>query len=496
MKLDELKNKKILILGLGREGIDSFKFLRKLFPKKVLGLADQSKIKKQTLPTGRQETKNKKMIKKDRKVKLYFGENYLKAIKKYDVIVKSPGISFEVIKPFLKQGKEIKITSQTEIFFSNCPGKIVGITGTKGKSTTASLIYKILKDNGIKAHLVGNIGKPVLSYLPSTKNLALGLSLAKTNDVFVYELSCHQLFKLRKPASSADRPASSADRPASSADRPACRQAGVPYIAVFLNIYPEHLDYYKNFEEYISAKANIARWQTKNDYLIFNSKDKIVKEIAEKSKAKKIPINIKKYKFITDMQNEISLKGKFNLQNIAAAAAVGKIFEIPDKKIIKAIKSFKPLAHRLEFVGEFQKIKFYNDSLSTIPQAAIAAIETLENNVRTLITGGFDRGLDFSDLAEKILKSKIKTLILFPTTGEKIQQEVISLAKKKKIKPPKCFFVNEMKEAIKLSFENTKKNGICLLSPASPSFGIFKNYEERGNLFKKYIKRFKATDNL
>jgi UDP-N-acetylmuramoylalanine--D-glutamate ligase len=450
MKLDELKNKKILILGFGREGIDSYKFLRKLFPKKVLGLADRVENKKQ-------KTKNKKMIEKDKKVKCYFGKNYLKSIKKYDVVVKSPGISWEMIKPFLKSGKEIKITSQAEIFFSNCPGRIIGVTGTKGKSTTAALIYEILKQENIKVRLVGNIGKPVLSYL----------SLAKPNDVFVYELSCHQLFKLKKS----------------------------PHIAVLLNIYPEHLDYYKNFKEYISAKANIARWQKKNDYLIFNLQNKIVKEIAKKSKAKKISINIQKHKFITDMQNEISLKGKFNLQNISAAVEVGKIFEISEKKIIKAIKNFKLLPHRLEFVGKFQKIKFYNDSLSTIPEAAIVAIEALENNVQTLIAGGFDRGLDFSDLAEKILKSKIKTLILFPTTGEKIQREIISLAKKKKVKPPKCFFVQDMKEAIKLSFENTKKNGVCLLSPASPSFGIFKDYEERGNLFKKYVKN-KAIDKL
>ena len=487
MKLNELKNKKILILGLGREGIDTFKFLRKLFPKKVLGLADQTENKKQ-------KTKNKKMIEKDKKVKLHLGKKYLESMKKYDVVIKSPGISWKTIRPFLKSEKilkqvqndkkkilkqpKIKITSQTEIFFSNCPGKIVGVTGTKGKSTTAALIYEILKQGNIKTHLVGNIGKPVLSYLPSAKNLMLGKPSARSDDVFVYELSCHQLFKLKKS----------------------------PHIAVFLNIYPEHLDYYKNFKEYISAKANITRWQTKNDYLIFNSQNKIVKEIARKSKAKKIPIktdlttglprSFQSLAMTEKFQNEILLKGKFNLQNISAAVAVGKIFKIPDEKIIKAIKNFKPLPHRLEFVGEFQKIKFYNDSLSTIPEAAIVAIEALENNVQTLIAGGFDRGLNFSDLAEKILKSKIKTLILFPATGEKIQQAVFFLAKKKKIKLPKCFFVNEMKQAIKLSFENTKKNGICLLSSASPSFGIFKDYKERGNLFKKYVKKFKTTDKL
>jgi UDP-N-acetylmuramoylalanine-D-glutamate ligase len=417
--LEELKNKRVLILGFGKEGMDNFRFLRKLFPKKVLGIADKdSKLKNQ----------NSKL----KKVRWHLGENYLKSLKKYDVIIKSPGIPPKVIAPFVT--KRQKITSQTEIFFENCPGKIIGITGTKGKSTTASLIYQILKRGRVKAHLVGNIGKPVLSSL-------LG---AREKDVFVYELSSHQLYNLKKS----------------------------PQIAVFLNIYPEHLDYYKNFKEYVTAKANIARYQTKNDFLIFNSGDKIVSKVAKKSRAKKIPI-----------------KGKYHSLNRAAAKAVGKIFKISDKIISKAIKEFKPLPHRLELVGTFRGITFYNDALSTIPETAILAMETLGKRVQTIFLGGYDRKIDFKNLARSILKKRnIKNLILFPTTGEKIWKDILKSARGRGV--PKHFFADNMKEAVRLAYRYTEKGKICLLSTASTSFSIFKNYKEKGNLFKKYVKKY------
>jgi UDP-N-acetylmuramoyl-L-alanine---L-glutamate ligase len=402
MVLSELKNKKILILGFGREGQDTFKFFQKLFPRKKIDIADQK-----------------------------FDKNYLKKIKDYDIIIKSPGIPFKVLRrPVLR-----KITTQTEIFFENCPGIIIGVNGTKGKSTTSYWIYQALKAGGVKAHLVGNIGKPVLT----------SLLKAKKDDVFVYELSSHQLFNLKKS----------------------------PHIAVLLNIYPEHLDYYKNFKEYWQAKANITKYQTKKDYLIYSSENLIVREIAKNSTLRRGSGQGPK---------KIPIKGKYYELNRAAVRAVAKILKVP------MLKKFRFLPHRLEFVGKFRGIKFYNDSLSTIPETVIEALDFLGDKVETLIAGGFDRGLDFQELAERILKSKIKTLILFPATGRRIWRALFDLRNQTNLRR---YFVKGMEEAVRLAYKYTGKGKICLMSPASPSFGIFKDYAERGTLFKKFVKMLK-----
>jgi len=435
MKIKELRNKKVLILGIGREGADSFVFLRKMFPKQVLFVAD-----KKNFDDLNNETQK---LLKDKKVGLFLGDDYLDHIKGFDVIIKSPGISLNTIKKYLS--KKTKITSQTELFFDNCPGKIIGITGTKGKSTTSSLVYSVLKEAGIKSFLVGNIETPSLSFLLK----------AKKEDIFVYELSSHQLQFLEKS----------------------------PHIGLFLNIYPEHLDYYKNFKEYFLSKANIAKYQKKDDYFIFNSKIKEIKKLAESVKSKKIEINADDFaRFLKENQEFLEIT---HLDNLIAALNVFKILGIKEEKIIKAFKKFKRPAHRLEFIGEYKGIRFYDDSISTIDEAAIFALDSLGNDVETIILGGHDRGIEHSKLAERLIKSRVKTVILFSPSGERILKEIEK--KKGKIKH---VFVKNMEEAVLKAYSKTSIGSICLLSPASPSFGIFIDYKDRGDQFKKFVIKY------
>jgi len=418
-----LKEKRVLILGLGREGESSFRFLRKYFPKKLVGLADAAELKNLSVSL-------QKLIRKDKNINLHFGKNYLKALKNYDIVIKSPGIPLKAVTPFAP--KKCVITSQTEIFLERYKKQTIGITGTKGKGTTAGLICQILKNAGLKAKLIGNIVKPALDYFRKIP--------ASQNKWFVFEMSSHQLAGLRIS----------------------------PHIAVFVNIYPDHLDYFKNFQEYLKAKANITKWQDSQNYFIFNSDFPELKKLAEKTKAKTIAFGKCK---------------NFNC-NILAAKKIASLFRISPEEIAKASNKFKNAEHRLEFVGKFKGINFYNDSASTIPESTLAAIDYLKN-VQTIILGGSKKGSDFKTLARKIIEKKIKTIILFPEEGKKIWQEII---KQKKEGLPKCFFVNNMKKAVELCFEHTPKETICLLSPACASFTTFKNYQDRGRQFKKYIK--------
>jgi len=473
MLIKKLQSKKIVILGFGKEGIDTYLALRKLFPGKVLAIADKKTI-------GEFDKKTQSIFKKDKKLKLYLGNNYLakvgpirngvsNGVKDYDLIIKTPGISPRALGGFGTKSPSA-LTSQTEIFFDNFPGLIIGITGTKGKGTTSSLIYEILKKAGLPVYLGGNIGSPVFQQLlalrlaPTFAPTNVGASAGKQgeNFIFIYELSSHQLQGLKKS----------------------------PHIAVFLNIMPDHLDYYCNFQEYQKAKANITLHQTKNDFLIYNSSDQKVKAIALKSKAQKIPFNLnKKISLLKIIKpKDISLKGDFNLLNIMAAVETAKIFQIKPSIIKQAVKEFKGLLHRLEFAGKHRGIEFYNNSMATIPETTILDLKTFNGKAISLIVGGSDKGSDYTNLAKEILKTSVKNLVVLGQgTGEKI----LDLIQKTKVaRLPREFRVKSMREAVKVCYEKTPKNGVCLLSPGSASFNIFKDYQDRGDQFKKAVRSF------
>ncbi len=397
MKLNELKEKNILILGYGKEGKDTYLALKTLFPKKKITIADRNKVVQ----------KGSKII---------YGKDYLKILDQYDVIIKTPGI------PIKKLKTKSVITTQTQIFFDNFKGLIIGVTGTKGKGTVSSLIYNILKEANIRVSLVGNIGTPVFKKLLKSNE----------NDIFVYELSSHQLQSLKKS----------------------------PQIAIFLNLFPDHLDYYKDIKEYQKAKENIFKYQTKNDFLITNLK--------VNSKSTIIPI---KGKLVTQKS---SLRGEFNQFNILAAQKTVELLKIKESVIKKGIENFKGLPHRLEYIGKHAGIDFYNDSMSTIPEVSLAAILSVKPD--TVIVGGSDKGSNYNQLNKEIKKIK-NIIILGEGTGDKITKGIKNKTK-----------VYSMKEAVKQAYKN--KGKVCLLSPGSASFNMFSDYKERGNLFKKWVKYY------
>lgn len=449
----------IFILGLGREGMSTYAFLRHQFPDKRLGLADQ-----RALP--QLERTTQQAIESDNNVQLYLGDDYLKCISEYEIILKSPGILPALPELVNARTQGALITSNTQLFFEWCPGVTVAVTGTKGKSTTTSLIYEVLLAGGVDARLIGNIGIPPLSALDG----------ATSSTVFVAELSSYQLTDINKS----------------------------PHIAVIQNIVPEHTDYHGSFDAYVAAKQTIVRYQTENDYTVFNASYQIPTEIANGSIAQKIPFGIvadvgcfleaDTLVFHSERGREqiipihaIPLKGSFNLQNVMPSIIIGKHFSIPNHTIAAAIKDFKSLEHRLEPVGSYGGVCFYNDSLSTIPEATIAAIHAFPNQRVILLAGGFDRGQIFNDLADAVLQCDVKAVILFPTTGEPLWDEILRQAKGHT--PPEHAFVTDMNDAVKIAYEWATEGDVVLLSPAAASFGRFTDYKDRGEQFKAAVKQ-------
>lgn len=424
-----IKDKSVLILGFGREGQSTYNYIRKHLPEKELTIADKNK------PTVN-----------DSKVSVIFGDDYLKSLGDFDIVFKSPGIAFldDVSYP-----DTTEITCQTDMFLRFCKPTVVGITGSKGKTTTSTLIYEMLKHGGVKTCLIGNIGVPVFEMADEDEDL-----------VAVIEMSSHQLEFT----------------------------TASPHVAVLVNIYEEHLDHYKTgFKGYVEAKLNIATHQKADDYLIYNPEQELegIVDWEKVIKGNRKPVTFtyaKNDAFVNELwQSTNHLKGEHNRQDIAYALTVARIFGVGDDAVREAIKNFGGIEHRMEYVGVINDITWYNDSIATIPTAVMGAVKAL-GNVDTLLFGGLDRGIDYSDFIEYLSECDVKNLVGLPETGHKI----IDILKEKGV--DKNFVcARDMEDAVKKCAEITEKGKSCLFSPAAASYNYYKNFEEKGRHYKAVI---------
>jgi UDP-N-acetylmuramoylalanine--D-glutamate ligase len=401
----------------------------------------------------------KENIKLPKNYQKKLGKTYLDNLDEFDLIVRSPSIHPKNIVKSNDAKILEKVTTTTNIFFEVCPTKnIIGVTGTKGKGTTSTLISKMLEKAGYRVHLGGNIGLDPLQLLKEN---------IKAQDWVVLELANFQLIDLKLS----------------------------PRIAICLTFTPEHLDWHTNTNEYLQAKKQLFRWQKKDEIAIYYSANNYSTQIASASNGKQIPY-LKKPGAIVEndlvkidgkiicQRNEIKLIGDHNLQNICAA--VTAVWQITQdiKSIKSAIETFSGLPHRIEFVKEINNIRFYNDSFATAQGATIAAINAIKEN-KVLILGGYDRGMDLNEIIAEIRlhKNDISNFVLIGSTTNLLKKELsdngfsnFTVVKSK-----------EMKDIVKTAYSLAKPGEAVIFSPAFASFDMFKDFEDRGNQFKNQV---------
>lgn len=444
---EELGEKKIAILGFGREGKSTFSLFRNLFPALKLVVADKNPESLRPLET-------------EPGVERISGDDYLEKLPSVDVLIKSPGIPMKSME-FL--GDSVKISSQTDLFLQAYADQIIGITGTKGKSTTSSLLFQVLKSWDENTIFVGNIGVPPFDMVNHINDATR----------IVCEFSSHQLEIIRKS----------------------------PHIAILLNIFQEHLDHYHSYEDYQRAKFNIARFQKVHDYFIYCADNETTKSglVQYSFPGSTIPFSLHGlsssgvyfeknrivyqssdfHEILMDTDMPRLLQGRHNLYNIMAVLAACRILKIPTEHVSPEISKFKPLEHRLEYVGRFGGIDFYNDSISTIPESTIEAIKSIEQ-INTLILGGYDRGIEYGNLAKFVAGTAIENILLLGEAGKRMEVLLKYHCYGKNI-----MHVNSFDELKPLICRFTRPGTVCLLSPAASSYDMFVNFEERGRRFKQ-----------
>lgn len=451
------KEKKVAILGWGINGLDVYKYLSKQGAEMVV--------------YGLRERERRNFVGIDDGVKVFFGENYLKGgLRGYDYIFRAPGVYRFIPELIEAEKRGALVTSATKLFFDLCPAKIIGITGTKGKGTTSTLVYQILKENGLDAYLAGNIGSPILELLPKLN----------AKSWVVLELSSFQLIDVQKSS----------------------------HIAVILNITEDHLDWHKDRNEYIKSKIKMAEYQSKKDYAVLNYDYRESKNFSKKTKAKvkyfsterkvngsyiddgEIILMINGKRFVVGKTKDLLLRGEHNWENVCAAVVTSSLAGASLNTIKKTIFSFTGLEHRLELVDEFEGIKFYNDSFSTNPQTTIAAVKSFTEPI-TLILGGSDKGLNYDQMGFEIAKSdNIENVFIIGQIADVIENSIQKSGYKRN-----CEKLKEvsMKGLLSRCIAHTPRGGVVLLSPATASFDMFKDYKDRGDQFKEAVLALKKT---
>ena len=438
-----IKGKRILLLGYGREGQSTWNVLRRLGTYEALDIAD---------------LKAPAAVPEDGTV-WHTGPDYQKCMDDYDVVFKSPGIVLE--RP--ENEYRCSILSQTEVFFQCFRDQIIGITGTKGKSTVTTLLYHLLKQAGMDAFLVGNIGIPALDHMEEVK----------PDTRIVFELSCHQLEYMTVS----------------------------PHIGILVNIHEEHLDHYGTMEKYVEAKHHIFKNQRPDDILICNVQclpeegtcpsgliragmDGSGKEldVVQEQDGTWVHFRGKSFCIPTD---EIKLLGQHNYFDIGVAYGVCSILGMDDQVFARGLKTYEPLPHRLQYIGEREGVKYYDDSISTICDTTIQALKTLKDT-DTVLIGGMDRGIDYRELIEYLSDCPVPHIILMEATGKRIYQEIHKYYPEFKNRA-RLILAEHLEDGVKRARQITRPGTSCVLSPAAASYGIFRNFEERGETFSRLV---------
>ena len=447
----ELKTKKIAVLGAG---VSNIPLLKQLACENCdVTLFDQKE--KENINEDIQKLINEK------KIKCFLGQNYLEGLKSFDIIFRSP--SLLPSNPYLKEeeSRGCYITTEVEEVIKYAPCKVIGITGSKGKTTTTTIVSKILENLGYNVYVGGNIGTPLFTKIEQLKE----------TDIVVLELSSFQLMGMRTS----------------------------PDIAVITNISPDHLDIHGSYEEYINAKKHIFKNAKKNSILVLNSEDEIVKNFAHEFEGEvryfgtnsNLDTYYLKENKIWNKEKEIIdttkliLKGEHNYINICAALSAIKDF-IKDTSNLEAIlKNIPSVPHRLEFVREIDGVKWYNDSASTTPDKCLGGLSAFSEKI-VLIAGGSDKNIPYTPLAKPVTE-KVSKLILFGQTKNKIYDTVMEEVKRTNNRSLKIYVLDDLESAVSIAKKVAVSGEVVLFSPASASFDMFKNAYQRGDIFKKLV---------